>query len=301
MENQFKFGLGQQKLLAECLSNDLDAHTATIYDDGHRNHLGASMIGDDCLRKLWYSFRWVLKASFVDKNGKDNKGRMLRLFNRGHKEEFRFVDWLRGMGHTVEEYDMSLPLKDGKPQQFRISDVMGHYGGSCDGKITLHGKYEGLPTMLLEFKTSSSKYFDKLKENGVRIDKPIHYSQMCSYGKRFGLRYALYMCVNKDNDEIHIEIVELDWNEADHMTGKASTIINSPVPPPKISENSAYFKCKMCDKAPVCHGRVKYDVNCRSCKFAQPVANAEWFCHKFQNIIPKDFIKSGCGQHEEAR
>lgn len=338
MSAEFKFSTGQQKLLAQMLSNDLDAHTAEKYDDGHRWHLGASVIGKECWRQIWYGFRWVKKPTYVDARGKDQKGRMLRLFNRGHKEEYRFVEWLRGMGHEVEEFDPASFLfwdnatdkyfvgdKDtaygyarnvtGDPEhqekaaghgvkrkQFRIADLDGHYGGSCDGVIQLHGpKFAGLPKMLLEFKTSGHKYFDKLKDDGVRIAKPEHYTQMCEYGKRMNLRYALYMCVNKDTDEIHYEIVELNWAESENATEKARRIINSPVPPPRISDNSAYFKCKICDLAPVCHGQMKYDVNCRSCRFAQPVENGEWKCHLYNQIIPRDFVPKGCASHEEAR
>lgn len=63
-------------------------------EDGRRNHLGASLIGRKCRRELWYSFRWATDTK--------HKGRMLRLFNRGHREEDRFVDWLRQVG--VEHY-----------------------------------------------------------------------------------------------------------------------------------------------------------------------------------------------------
>jgi hypothetical protein len=28
--------------------------------DGFREHLGASLIGKDCERALWYDFRWVM-------------------------------------------------------------------------------------------------------------------------------------------------------------------------------------------------------------------------------------------------
>ena len=157
--------------------------------------------------------------------------------------------------------------------------------------------------MLLEFKTSSEKHFDKLKEDGVKVAKPTHYAQMCSYGKRYDLHYALYMCVNKNNDEVYIEIVALDFKVADMMTDKAHQIIHATTPPPKISENSAYFTCKFCDFAPVCHGRVAYEKNCRNCVNSTPVAGGEWSC-KHYGVIPADFIKQGadkCSMYQEAR
>lgn len=65
-----------------------------------RGHLGGSAIGSPCERELWYGFRWAHEEKF--------QGRMLRLFNRGHKEEFRFVDYLRRIGCEVREYSERL-------------------------------------------------------------------------------------------------------------------------------------------------------------------------------------------------
>lgn len=294
MQNK-TFGLGEQKLLAAKTIEDLDRHTAQKYSEGPRWHLGASLIGDDCARKLWYSFRWVREETYIDAKGKDQKGRMMRLFNRGHKEEFRFVEWLRGMGFMVEEFQ-----PDGKTQ-FRIKDVLGHFGGSLDGQVTFPEHYGPLPKMLLEFKTSSAKYFGKLVDDGVKLAKPQHYAQMCSYGKRYDLSHALYMCVNKDTDEIHVEIVALDFAHADRMTQRATAIITSDVPPPKLSENSAYFSCKFCNFAPVCHGQQKYDKNCRSCVNVKAVDGGEWFCRVYQQNIPREFVVKGCDSWAEAR
>lgn len=131
-----------------------------------RNHLGGSLIGRPCLRELWYSFRWARKPSFA--------GRMLRLFERGHLEEFRFVKYLKMAGFEIQAYSQRLlyhvesdnyevaewgPVTDAdlpdsgvedvtddgahvqraatlgtKLKQWRISDVRGHFGGSLDGK-----------------------------------------------------------------------------------------------------------------------------------------------------------------------
>ena len=47
--------------------------------DGFREHLGASVIGRECDRALWYEFRWITRAA--------QGGRMLRLFETGRLEE----------------------------------------------------------------------------------------------------------------------------------------------------------------------------------------------------------------------
>ena len=52
-------------------------------EEAHLGHLGASILGRDCPREIWYSFRWVHREK--------HEPRMLRLFIRGHLEEPRFI------------------------------------------------------------------------------------------------------------------------------------------------------------------------------------------------------------------
>ena len=55
-----------------------------------RPHLGSSLMGEACQRKLWYSFRWCSPPNFI--------GRMYRLFNTGKIEEERIINDLRNIG-----------------------------------------------------------------------------------------------------------------------------------------------------------------------------------------------------------
>ena len=89
--------------------------------DWRRAHLGASMIGRPCLRQLWYNFRWWTAPNFP--------GRVLRLFERGHREEPWLADDMRAAGLTVETEDPETG------DQFRCSWAGGHFGGSGDGKV----------------------------------------------------------------------------------------------------------------------------------------------------------------------
>jgi len=267
--------------LEELLSEDLDKFCQTFYEQGHRNHLGASELGEECWRKLWYGFRWV-KLDWHD-------GRMMRLFNVGHSAEPRFVSYLRGIGFEVKEFDT-----DGK--QFRISGAMGHYGGSLDGlcKAPSHYQLSEDIVFLNEFKTNGTgKGFDEVEDKGVAKAKPKHYSQMSQYGYKYGIKYAIYMIENKNDSNITIKIVELDWNLGAQLEKKANDIIFSKEAPPRISENKSFFNCKYCHLAGICHDGEKPEKNCRSCRNAMPTENAEWKC-SLHGIIPEDFIKKGC-------
>ena len=77
-----------------------------------RGHLGASQIGARCLRQSFYAFRWAYQEKHT--------GRLLRLFSRGHEEEFRFVEYLRLAGAEVRDYHERLMYHDGSDAYLSI-------------------------------------------------------------------------------------------------------------------------------------------------------------------------------------
>lgn len=280
----------ERKRLAQRIAADIDAACVTLYDDGHRKHLGGSLIGDPCARKLWSVFRWLKKEQF--------SGRMLRLFNRGHREEDRFVLWLRTIGCDIQEFETV--TADGEGTQIRISGVNGHFGGSLDGRLTLPSRYN-VPeqVMLAEFKTSGTgSGFEKLRNNGVEMQKPLHFAQMSVYGYKYGYKYAVYLCINKNDDDLIVEVVKLNWALGKTLEDKAGDVISSQVPPPKVSQTKTAFNCRYCHFSPICHDGETPEKNCRSCSHAVPIENKQWGCNKFGQIIPEDFIPKGCDDWE---
>lgn len=247
------------------------------YPAEHRHHLGISIIGDECWRKLWYSFRWIKLQQA--------EPRMRRLWNRGHREEKQFEDFLSWTGFSIRTIN---PETD---KQYKVSLVDGHYGGSTDG-IGLIRWLEDLP-VICEFKTHNNKSFTELKEKKVQKAKPQHYDQCCGYGKDLKIRYALYCAVNKDTDEWYFEFLELNWDRAIELEKKAADIIYSSVPPPKINENPSYWKCKWCEHKGPCHSGEKAEKNCRSCVNATPGKDGNWECKKYGEI-PREFLIKGC-------
>lgn len=141
-----------------------------------RGHLGASIIGKECWRQVFYDWRWATKVV--------PKGRMQRLWERGHREEPAFIEWLESVGAQVRyiDWDRSAKLyyhdgsdcyfvvKPGEPEpgissaldivddvsqigwhvlraesmgievpepkQFGFSALWGHFSGSLDGLAT---------------------------------------------------------------------------------------------------------------------------------------------------------------------
>lgn len=272
---------GVKKLVAKQILDDIDNAAIQMYSDGHRSHLGASIIGDACYRKLWFTFRWAYNFP--------HNGRQLRLFNRGHKEEIRFTEWLRKAGYIVNDID---PVTG---DQWRVSAVGGHFGGSQDGEVILPAKFDYSEPILLEYKTNGTgAAFNKVVEHGVSVGKPVHMDQMDTYGSIKKYKYALYCNVNKNDDTIHTEIVKLNWDRGEKLKLKAEAIIMSQMPPPRGAENPSAQMCQWCDMKDVCYHRQPMEKNCRSCIHASPQPNRSWWCSTHGAIIPDDVIPTGC-------
>lgn len=239
-----------------------------------RPHMGCSLIGHECDRFLWLSFRWA----FANKHD----GRILKLFKRGHDEEDRVIADLEAVGYRITN------------RQGHV-ELAGPVSGSIDGVIHI----DGVPH-LLEIKTHSKKSFDDLEKNGVRKSKPMHYIQMQTYmyGKR--LKCALYYAVCKDDDRVYTEIIESDFDYALAAEDRAVSIVTSDLMPKGISENPTWHVCKMCPAHTFCHKTKQSDqVNCRTCRYAVlDNDSASFNCIKYEKPIPLDFQYNGCKHHE---
>lgn len=252
-----------------------------------RAYLGGSQIGRECERELWYAFRWCSSG------GKAFDGRMLRLFNRGHREEPTFIAELRGIGYQVHDVD------PGTGQQFRFKALGGHAAGGIDG-VAL-GVIEAPKTWhLLEFKTHNAKSFATVARDGVEKAKPEHWAQMQIYMRWAGLERALYLAVNKDNDELYAERVSADSAAGERLEAKAERVIFAPEPLERISNDPAFYKCKGCAFNAVCHTPKVPAPNCRNCVHATPERDGDglWTCARFGgDPIPLDMQREGCGEH----
>jgi len=281
-------------------------------EEGFRSHLGASKLGAECARHLWYDFHWYHKAAF--------NGKTLRLFNRGHLEEARFISLLLMIGVQVFQ-------QDAEGRQFRIAELGGHLGGSGDGVGVGVPDNPGGPSVL-EFKTHSEKSFEELAGKswrqvheglcdprkpqiafdgqGVRAAKFEHYVQMQLYMRKMGIMVALYAAVNKNTDDVYMEIVTLDADFADQFLERGRKIIMMAEPPKKLSNSPGWFACKWCDHRPVCHLGAPAAVNCRTCRYSAPAEDGTWRCNLpsqpdgggLDYILSKEEQLKGCHNYE---
>lgn len=270
-------GAAYRGWLAKVLPNIGDAYRTE--NEPFRSHLGASLLGRECAREIWYNFRWAYRSNF--------DGRMVRLFNRGHLEEGRFIAMLLTIGCEVYQQD-----ENGK--QFRISFAEGHAGGSGDGIVV------GLPDLpagqaaLCEFKTHNDKSFKELETKGVQEAKPEHYVQMNIYMYKMGIPVCLYLSVNKNTDAVYGEIVTLEREIAEQYIERGDKLVWMQEPPKRLSETPGFWKCKFCVFKQICHWQEEPDLNCRTCEYSEPRANGEWYCRYWNSNIPKENQLTGC-------
>ena len=251
--------------------------------DGLRPHLGASECWDECMRRQWYGFRWAETPKW--------NGQMLRLFDRGKREESAVEDDLRRIGCEVWTTDEN-------GIQWRVETLGGHFAGSMDGAV------RGLPEAprtwhVLEIKTANDKSWKELAKKGVKDAQPRHYAQMQVYMHLTGMKRAAYVSVNKNDDSIYLERIEHDKDAAEALVERARRIITSAEPPPRINDDPEWFQCKMCRFSGICHGTDAPLVNCRTCAHSTPVLDGkpgEWRCERGHSLII-DLPKNGCAEH----
>jgi len=277
-------------------------------DDGHRAHLGASIIGKSCEQALWFDFRWVTKAR--------HPGRLLRRFESGQLEEARLVANLRRAGATVLDVDPQTG------RQFRVIDQCGHFGGSLDA-LVIRLRESPDQWHVAEFKTHNAKSYKELIEKRLRLAKPQHFDQMQIYMHLNGAVWGLYVAVNKDTDDLYLERVRYDGEHALRLLAKAHRVIFAAGPTlPKVSEDPAWYECRFCDHHAVCHKTkpaASVAINCRTCLYSSPVGDGEgnaggsgktvggaaaggtgagvWTCGLHQSEIDSAAQRTGCAQH----
>lgn len=247
----------------------------------HYDSLGISVgeIGNECDRALFYNLRWASAPEEID-------GRKLSIFRTGDRWEEVLVSDLQEIG--VEVWG----------QQDRIRLASGHIRGKCDGKAM--GVPEAPKTEhLLEFKSSNDAGFKQIKKHKCQKAKPLHYAQMQLGMHAFGLTRALYLVVNKNDDERYAERIEYDAAFCLRLIAKVERLLTLHEPPSRISEKPDFFGCRFCKHHAVCHDGVMPRVTCRSCVHSTPEmgGDAHWSCARWSKPLSVDEQRQACPAH----
>ena len=221
-------------------------------------------------------FRWCLNENF--------DGRILRLFRRGHMEELTIVQDLQDAGFKVSNYG---------DNQTKV-DFGTHLSSEIDGIIEIEGE-----VLALECKTHSDKSFQKLKKEGVFKSKFMHWVQCNVYMYGLGCTKALYYAINKNNDEIYTEIIELDPELAERYIERGQRLATQDELPLPISDNPSWYECKFCNMYTFCHGKGEMiNKSCRTCAYSTACEDGTWYCEKHLGELDETTQLHGCDSYE---
>jgi hypothetical protein len=272
-----------RKLVASRIKEQIDQYSLDLADDGYRSHLGWSVIGHECSRYLYYHWHWFKKEV--------HKARNERIFEAGNNIETEIRSILKSRGAKfLDTVDV-----DGK--QITVSDLNGHFGGSTDGVFIWPeiGLYDAT---ILECKSSKTGApFNDLNKVGLALGKQRHFIQGCGYGAALGIKYGLYVCMNKNDSDIYCEVFEVDNTVAEQNKQKALYIITTEQMPVRISNKRNFWKCNMCTMQGICHDNERPIPNCRNCRNCKPIADGGFHCNHWNADIPKSALISGCSNH----
>lgn len=200
----------------------------SIKSQQQRTYMGASILGKDCDRQLWYEYHQPIA---------NQNPRVERIFHLGHLLESYVISLLKHSGYTVHH-------DDGSGQYgFKDGDLAGH----VDGVIMLNDEPH-----LLEIKSASDKRFAEMVKKGVRLSDPVYYTQMQVYMKYMELDKGCFVAINKNDCTLHIEIVSYDPIEAEHAVNRGKQLAQTKELPDRKYKSSAFLACKFCNHREKC-------------------------------------------------
>jgi hypothetical protein len=246
---------------------------------GDRNYLGGSSLGDPCHRRLWYDFHHFHKEP--------PSARVRRIFDLGNAVEDLNVARLK----TIPGVQLlSRDPKTGK--QFELSKFGGHVKSHFDGLIRAPHLLDSDEWHLLEIKsmkTDGSMGFTLTRKQGLYKTHPKYWAQCQWYmhdsqGTERPIRRALHLSENKNDSELHAEIIEYDPFLGLMFDQLAKKVVEATEPLEKISQDPALFICRFCDHRGHCwEGKPVPVTDCRQCKWAVAESDragpgACWLC-----------------------
>lgn len=198
-----------------------------------RNYLGASLLGEECMRKLQYEY-------FNTKKDFPTDARTLRVFKRGHLGEAQMAKWLEEAGFSLTSQQQSFSQLDGA--------IQGHIDGIIESGPQDVGPYP----RLWENKVLGSKYWRQLAKDGLKKASPRYYGQVQLYMAYIEVdeNPACFTALNADTMEILALDIPFDQEEAQRLSDRAVTIIEAcraGEQLPRCARDASWYECKMCD------------------------------------------------------
>ena len=215
-------------MITGVLTKRIDSNQEKIKDDT-RNYIGASSIGSDCLRQIWFQFKGVKTEQVPNK--------FRRAWAIGKRLENLIIEWVIDAGIKVEQSDFKYHAAN-----------MPYFQGHFDGVLTWRKKRS-----ILEIKTAKNASFNVFVKKGLKVWNPQYYAQIQSYMGMSGINSAYILVLNKDTSELSDEFVLFDPDLYEQLREKAQMIYGAHIEPPRINGSALFYKCKQCKFNKVCH------------------------------------------------
>ena len=223
-----------------------EAEAASDSRAGHEGFgIAASAVGTSCDRQLWLSLRWASPPEAPT-------GRQLRIFERGSLEEERVLGDLRRAGVEISR------------EQERFALAGGWLRGKIDG-VGVGFLEAPKAEHVLEIKSMNASGWRSVQKHGLMRSKPEHWHQLHAGMAALGIARGAYVTVNKDTEEILIERVRLDVEEANRQEARVERLVAEHEPPLKIAENAERPPCRFCRHKRHCFEAAMPRRHCRTC------------------------------------
>lgn len=243
----------------------------------YHNHIGGSLISDECTRRAAFNFRWARPPEEHDEKTR-------RIFQLGKTIEILLLNNLKKSFINISKDSLS-------ESQETVESLYGHFQGHLDGIAEIDNK-----KYILELKTHNAASFEQVTKKGVKEAFFSYYIQCQTYMHFSSIKECIYIGYNKNNCDLFIDILQYDQNIGNDIEEKATQLLLGIENFPKVE----MYKCKKYGGCPFfenCHNNAPISKNCRTCISLEPIKNGNWFCLKNEKIIPLKDQEKGCEKY----
>lgn len=213
-----------------------------------RTYLGASIIGNECLRKTWYMYNHAEQEPF--------RAETLWNFEDGHRVEDIIAARLRLVP------GIELWTHDEYGKQYGFNDLDGKFKGHVDGVI--RGLLQAPKTLHIwenkscaekkwnEFQAAKAKFGEK--NTLINWNKEYYAAAQC-YMHYFQIDRHYLTIARAGARDIDSCRTEYDGTFAERMKHRAEDIVYAREAPKRISDKPDFYLCRFCNHSKVCHGK----------------------------------------------
>jgi hypothetical protein len=271
-------------LMAAMDQYDLDRSTGSFESWG----IPASRAGGDCTRQAWYALRWLLHGAPLPPH-------VIRIMETGLIYEDRARQRL------CAACTDAWPVNPKTSKQWPIRQLGGWLRGR--GDMIARGVPEMPPHEVfgVEIKSLNQKKFSRVIAHSLIVAMPDHYCQLQMLLHEYGLARGLYVAINRNTEELHVEIVGRDDSYINTRMLSLRQAVDSSTAPLRVSEKPDHFQCRFCDFAGLCKGGdLPQRRTCRSCIHSTFLHGCEvptLKCDRHGLELTPEEQKQGCDDH----